>query len=90
MIINKILYFLLIIVSAFFYLLYIDNLSFFILIFIIVLPAALGLMLIIFKLTVKLDIEAKSCAVSKRERIIFSAVIKNRTYFSFSNSLMTI
>lgn len=90
MIINKILYFLLIIVSAFFYLLYIDNLSFFILVFIIVLPAALGLMLIIFKLTVKLDIEAKSCAVSKRERIIFSAVIKNRTYFSFSNSLMTI
>ncbi len=90
MIINKVFYVILLIISAFFYVLYSKPLSFYIFIFIASLPFFLGICILSAKFLVTANLEAQSDTVSKNNKINFRLKIKNRTVFPFSNCIATI
>lgn len=90
MIITKIFYFILIIISLLFYFLYIGDLSLYLMIFIISLPVLLGIIILIAKFKIKFDISAASPTSVKNEKCKFTLSIKNKTIFPFSNSLIKI
>lgn len=86
MIITKILYFILIIISVLFYFLYIGDLSLYLMIFILSLPIILGIIILIAKFKIKFDISAETPTSIKNEKCKFILSIKNNTIFPFSNS----
>lgn len=86
MIVMKIFYLLLIIISVLFYFLFIGDLSLYIMIFIFSLPILLGIIILIAKLNIKFDISAASHTSIKNEKCKFILTIKNNTIFPFSNS----
>lgn len=90
MIVTKILYFILIIISVLFYFLYIGDLSLYLMIFILSLPILLGIIILIAKFKIKFDISAASPTSIKNEKCKFILTIKNNTVFPFSNSCIKI
>lgn len=86
MIITKIIYFILIIVSILFYILFIGDFSLYLMIFFFLIPIIFGTIILIAKFNVKLEISSASLTSTKNEKCEFILKIKNNTIFPFSNS----
>ena len=85
MIINKILYICLIIISILFYILFTGSLSFYIMVFVIALPFILKLAMLISRYCIKFDMKSETRAAEKNEKCRIDINIRNKTPFPFAN-----
>ncbi len=90
MIITKIIYFILIIISILFYMLFIGDFSLYLMVFILSIPILFGIIIVIAKFNIKLEINSASLTSTKNEKCKFILTIKNNTIFPFSNSRIQI
>lgn len=90
MIINKILYILILIISVIFFLLYNGDFSLYIMVFVFVLPLILQIGLIISRFTLKITLNSDSKIFVKNENCRFKISIKNPTPFPFSSGKIKI
>lgn len=90
MIITKIIYFILIIISILFYMLYLGDFSLYLMVFICSIPIIFGIIILISKFNIKLDITSDTLTLTKNEKCKFIITIKNKTIFPFSNSRIRI
>lgn len=90
MFVNKLIYFVVVIISVLFYILYTGTLSLYILIFMISLPVLLAMCVLSAKLLIKGTPEAVPKTSVKNGKITVSVSIRNKTPIPFSNSIITI
>ncbi|MGN1481242.1 DUF58 domain-containing protein [Porcipelethomonas sp.] len=90
MIITKILYLILIIISVLFYILYIGDFSLYLMIFILAFPIVLGITMLIAKFRIKFSISTVSAVAVKKGKCCIKINAENKTIFPFSNSLIKI
>ena len=68
MIITKIIYFILIIISILFYMLFIGDFSLYLMVFILSIPILFGIIIVIAKFNIKLEINSASLTSTKNEK----------------------
>lgn len=90
MAITKILYIILLVISAIFYILYMKPLSSYILIFIVLIPLFLGICTLCAKFFISGSIQPQSDTVIKNNKINLTLNIKNKTLLPFSSNVITI
>lgn len=83
MILRKVIYFILTVISIIFYILFIEKLSFYTMVFVIALPAALAIILIIAKFNIKCSLSAENKMTIKNDNCKFYLKIKNKSIFPF-------
>ncbi|MGN0612478.1 MAG: DUF58 domain-containing protein [Porcipelethomonas sp.] len=88
MIVKKIAYIILLIISVFFYILFIDKLSLYLMVFLLILPAVLGAILITGKLCIKCTITPENDFAVKKENCKFVIRITNKSFFPFPSGVI--
>ena len=90
MILKKIAYLIIMIISVFFYILLIGDISFYIMVFTFAFPAAMIAVLITGRIFVTIEAEQVKKRAVRGEEFTVSFKIKNRCFFPFPRSIMTV